>query len=122
MYSSNVSNGQPLAIHFYYRKVRESASAAMAGFFASRRSNYHKQVLVQVDMFFHEEEDQLGFLFGGHESKTEQFKSDNNAKIQRTLIDLSNCLTARLYIEGEFACMSPICVTSITHTFVMVPK
>ena len=75
----------------------------MAGFFASRRSNYHKQVLVQVDMFFHEEEDKLGFLFGGHESKTEQFKSDNNAKIQRALIDLSNCLTERLYIEGEYA-------------------
>ena len=104
MYNLSVSNEQSLVILFYYRKVRESASAAMAGFFASRRSNYHKQVLVQADMFFHEEEDKLCFLFGGHESKTEQFKSDNNAKIQRALVDLSNCLTERLYVEGECVC------------------
>ena len=72
----------------------------MAGLFASRSSNFHKQVLVQADIFFHEKEDKFGFLLNGHVSKQEQFKTDSNARIQRALVEISSCLIDRIHIEG----------------------
>ena len=72
----------------------------MAGLFASRSSNFHKQVLVQADIFFHEKENKFGFMLNGQESKAEHFKTDSNARIQRALVELSNCLMDRIYIEG----------------------
>lgn len=75
----------------------------MSHILLTHKSSLQKQILVQVDKFFHDHEEQplLGGASGTMVTQTNKFRVDTASRVQRGLEDLVDAVMPMLEKEGR---------------------